>query len=203
MLAILGRLADVLRYLSDDGLWEEVGARLGRRLIVVYDLGREAVRLDSAAVAVYHDPEGNVLFRYGHSKDHRLDLAQFKVVLAILGRLVVMLALLVVGGDEADGGLYVPAILRARSVVCHGGVCVAGEMAAAGCTCFHARKDRSRPSMRMLTMRVFVCRRDADIRCARLGRRTHFLTALMLRRRSQACTAPDVVDGLAGHLCEA
>ena len=34
-------------------------------------------RLDSTSGVVHHDPEGSDLFRYGHSKDHRLDLAQF------------------------------------------------------------------------------------------------------------------------------
>jgi len=45
----------VLRYLSDDGTWEEVEAQLGRRPIRVYDLHQGPVRLDSTGVAVYHD----------------------------------------------------------------------------------------------------------------------------------------------------
>ena len=53
------RLADVLRYLSDDETWEEVETQLGQRLIRVYNLDREPVRLDSTTVAVYHDEEGN------------------------------------------------------------------------------------------------------------------------------------------------
>lgn len=57
------RLADVLRYLSDDETWEKVETRLGQRLIRVYDLEQEPVRLDSTSVAVYHDTEGNTLFR--------------------------------------------------------------------------------------------------------------------------------------------
>jgi transposase len=71
------RLADVLRILSDDETWERVETRLGQRLIRVYALSREPVRLDSTTAAVYHDPEGNTLFRHGYSKDHRPDLAQF------------------------------------------------------------------------------------------------------------------------------
>ena len=51
------RLADILRYLSDENAWEEVEARLGRRLIGVHNLGPDAVRLDSTEAAVYHDPE--------------------------------------------------------------------------------------------------------------------------------------------------
>ena len=46
------RLADVLRYLSDDEIWEQVETALGQRLIQVYDLPQETVRVDSTSVAV-------------------------------------------------------------------------------------------------------------------------------------------------------
>ena len=121
------RLADVLRYLSDDETWEEVETALSRRLIRVYDLHRGAVRLDSTSVAVYHDAEGNTLFRHGHSKDHRPDLAQFKVMLGALDPLGMPIATLVVAGNEADDGLYVPAIERSRPVVGQGGRLYIGD----------------------------------------------------------------------------
>ncbi len=121
------RLADVLRYLSDDEIWEEVETQLGKRLIRVYNLDREPVRLDSTTVAVYHDEEGNTLFRHGHSKDHRPDLAQFKVMLGTLDPLGMPLATLVVAGNEADDGLYGPAIARSRSVVGQGGRLYVGD----------------------------------------------------------------------------
>ena len=121
------RLADVLRYLSDDETWQEVETRLGQRLIRVYDLQQEPVRLDSTSVAVYHDAEGNTLFRHGHSKDHRPDLAQFKVMLSTLDPLGMPVATLVVAGNEADDGLYGPAITRSRSVVGQGGRLYVGD----------------------------------------------------------------------------
>jgi len=121
------RLADVLRYLSDDETWEEVETELGRRLIRVYDLHRGAVRLDSTGVAVYHDAERNTLFRHGHSKDHRPDLAQFKVMLGTLDPLGMPIATLVVAGNEADDGLYLPAIKRSRPVVGQGGRLYIGD----------------------------------------------------------------------------
>jgi len=121
------RLADVLRYLSDDETWEEVESELGRRLIRVYDLHQEPVRLDSTSVAVYHDAEGNSLFRHGHSQDHRPDLAQFKVMLGALDPLGMPIATLVVAGNEADDGLYVPTITRSRPVVGQGGRLYIGD----------------------------------------------------------------------------
>ncbi len=121
------RLADALRWLSDDECWEEIEQELGARLVRVYDLRRSRVRLDSTTVAVYHGAEGNTLFRHGHSKDHRPDLAQFKVMLATLDPLGMPLATLVVGGNESDDGLYAPAIRRARPVVGQGGRLYIGD----------------------------------------------------------------------------
>lgn len=121
------RLANVLRWLSDDEAWEEVETQLGQRLIRVYDLKREPIRLDSTTASVYHDTEGNSLFRHGHSKDHRPDLPQFKVMLGALDPLGLPVATLVVAGDEADDGLYVPAITRARGVIGQGGRLYIGD----------------------------------------------------------------------------
>lgn len=122
------RLADVLRTLSDDETWETVETQLSQRLVRVYDLKRGPVRLDSTTAAVYHDTEGNTLFRHGHSKDHRPDLPQLKVMLGALDPLGMPLATLVVAGNEADDGLYVPAITRARRVVGQGGRLYIGDV---------------------------------------------------------------------------
>lgn len=121
------RLADVLRSLSDDDVWEGVEERLGQRLIRTYDLRSCRVSLDSTTAAVYHDTEGNTLFRHGHSKDHRPDLPQFKVMLGALDPLGMPLATLVVSGNEADDGLYLPAITRVRRVVGRGGRLYIGD----------------------------------------------------------------------------
>ena len=122
------QLADVLSLLSDDRNWEAVECQLGQRLVRVYDLKRGPVRLDSTAVAVYHDTEGNTLFQHGHSKDHRPDLAQFKVMLASLDPLGMPVATMVVAGNRSDDGLYIPAIIRARQVVNQGGRLYVGDV---------------------------------------------------------------------------
>ena len=74
------RLADVLKELSDDLAWEQLENALGQRLIRVYNLQSDAVRLDSTSVSVHHQTDETELFRFGHSKDHRPDLPQFKVM---------------------------------------------------------------------------------------------------------------------------
>jgi len=121
------RLADVLRALSQDQAWEEVETHLGRRLIRVYNLNGDPIRLDSTTAAVYHDADESTLFRYGRSKDHRPDLAQLKVMLAALDPLGLPVATLVVPGDAADDPLYKPAIRRTRQVVGQGGRLYVGD----------------------------------------------------------------------------
>ena len=121
------RLATILRFLSDDTVWEEIETRLGQRLIRVYALKSDHVRLDSTAAAVYHDPERGTLFRHGHSKDHRPDLPQFKVMLGALDPMGMPAATLVIPGNRDDDGLYIPAIKRADPVVGQGGRLYIGD----------------------------------------------------------------------------
>ena len=121
------RLGDVLRYLSEDRSWAAIERELGQRAIRVYQLPQECVRLDSTSVSLYHDPEGTELIRYGHSKDHRPDLAQLKVMLATLDPLGAPLVTQVVAGNRGDDGLYVPAINEARAVVGKEGLLYVGD----------------------------------------------------------------------------
>jgi len=121
------RLGDVLRYLSDDGAWRQIEQQLGQHLVQAYELPRERVRLDSTSAAVYHDPEQGSLFAYGVSKDHRPDLAQLKVMLGALDPLGLPLATLVVAGNRADDGLYLPAWQQVRTVLNQAGLLYIGD----------------------------------------------------------------------------
>ena len=121
------RLGDVLRYLSEDDSWTAIEREVGQRLIRVYQLPPAWVRLDSTTVSLYHEPEGTELIRYGHSKDHRPDLAQLKVMLASLDPLGAPLVTQVVAGHRADDGLYVPVIDEVRKVVSQPGLLYLGD----------------------------------------------------------------------------
>jgi transposase len=121
------RLGDVLRYLSHDPSWVAIERELGQRTIRVYQLPQECVRLDSTTVSLYHDPEGSELIRHGHSKDHRPDLAQLKVMLATLDPLGAPLVTQVLAGNRADDGLYIPAIDEARAVLGQKGLLYVGD----------------------------------------------------------------------------
>lgn len=116
------RLGDVLRYLSDDGTWQVLEQRLGAQLVSVYALPVARVHLDSTTATLYHEVEGSSLFAYGHSKDHRPDLPQLKVMLGSLDPLGLPLTTLVVPGNRADDGLYWPAIQQVRAVLPQSGL---------------------------------------------------------------------------------
>jgi transposase len=121
------RLGDVLSYLSDDATWEAIEAELGQQVMQVYELSPERVHVDSTSAALYHDPEGNPLVRYGKSKDHRPDLAQFKLMLSSLSPMGMPLATLIVAGNRADDALYLPVIEQTRQVLQRRGLLYIGD----------------------------------------------------------------------------
>jgi transposase len=109
------RLAEVVRRLSLPEIWEPLEGQITQRLVRVYELPSERVRLDTTTAKVYGGNDLSVLFRRGHSKDHRPDLRQWKVMLAALDPLGVLVGADVVPGNRADDGLYVPMIARLRA----------------------------------------------------------------------------------------
>jgi len=121
------RLADLLQWLSKDSVWEEVENHLSQRLVQVYDLDQEPIRLDSTTASVYHNTEGNTLFRHGYSKDHRPDLPQLKIMLGTLDPMGMPLTTLVLPGGEADDGLYIPSVIRARQILGQGNHLYVGD----------------------------------------------------------------------------
>jgi transposase len=111
------RLEAVLRYLNCDDSWSVFESELGSNLLCVYDLKPERVRLDSTTASSHCgvNPEG--LFQWGHSKDHRPDLAQVKIMLSTLDPLGMPIATEILSGEKADDPLYIPAIERVRSTI--------------------------------------------------------------------------------------
>lgn len=111
------RLQAVLRYLSDDHSWSEFERELGSQLVQVYDLKPRIARLDSTTASTYCGVNPDGLFQYGHSKDHRPDLAQVKLMLSTLDPLGMPIATEILPGNKADDPLYTPAIERVRSTL--------------------------------------------------------------------------------------
>jgi len=111
------RLADLLDAVGRDEVGEALEEQLGQHLIRAYALPTDTGRIDTTTVSVYHQPEQTNLLDYGHSKDHRPDLRQFKEVLSTLDPVGVPLCSATVAGHCADDPLYLPIWRRMVKVI--------------------------------------------------------------------------------------
>ena len=110
------RLADMLDALSRTTAWAAFEREHNALLVRVYDLPTTTVRVDTTTVSTFATWDGadGGLFQFGHSKDHRPDLAQIKVPIAALDPLGMPVVTTVVAGNTADDPLYVPAIAQVQ-----------------------------------------------------------------------------------------
>jgi transposase len=129
------RLADMLDALSQPIVWAAFEQELNAGLVRVYKLPTQTVRVDTTTASTYAtvDEGAEGLFRFGHSKDQRPDLAQIKVPIAALDPLGMPLVTTVVAGNTADDPLYVPAIVQVQHCLSGSGRLFVGDckMAAA------------------------------------------------------------------------
>ncbi len=121
------RLAVGLDMLSDAARWAAFEAALNQRTLRVYALQARRVRIDTTTGSGYWQVTEEGLFQRGHSKDHRPDLPQLKVVLATLDPLGMPVATQVVAGHKADDPLYIPAIEQVRAGIGQRGLLYIGD----------------------------------------------------------------------------
>src|ERR671924_108633 len=121
------RLEIVLRRLSDDTRWATFEAALNQHTVRVYDLSTARVHVDSTTASAYATVSESGLFQFGHSKDHRPDLPQVKVMQAVLDPLGMPLATDVVSGGRADDPLYMPCMARVQASVGRHGLLYVGD----------------------------------------------------------------------------
>src|SRR6266700_115043 len=121
------RLALGLDALAQPEVWQRFEAALNKRLIRVYQLQPQRVRLDSTTTSGYWTVTEEGLFQLGYSKDHRPDLPQLKVMLSALDPLGLPLVTQVVAGKAADDPLYIPAIKRVSQSLPEHGVLYVGD----------------------------------------------------------------------------
>lgn len=121
------RLGALLRRLSDDAAWEAIEQDLWAASVTVYDLPLTGVRLDATTSAGYHQPQPDGLMQHGHSKDHRPDLPQLKLMAAAAEPTGQLLASDVVPGQSADDPLYTPLIRRVRTLLGRHGLLYSGD----------------------------------------------------------------------------
>ena len=93
----------------------------GQHLISAYELPTEICRYDTTSFNVYHqsDDSEDGLLRFGHSKDHRSDLLQFKQGLGTLDPAGIPLVTETISGNKADDRFYVPAWRQMSRTIGH------------------------------------------------------------------------------------
>lgn len=121
------RLGIVLRRLSPTPTWEALEDDLWQATVAVYSIELNSVRLDSTTIAGYHTPTEDGVMQYGHSKDHRPDLPQLKLMAAAAEPSGHLLACKVHPGQAADDPLYVPLLRRVRQMVGRSGLLYVGD----------------------------------------------------------------------------
>ena len=120
------RLTLLLRRLSKPETWETIETGLGRNILRVYELRPERVRLDATTISGFHAGGEDSLFQYGHSKDNPT-LKQVKAMVAALDPLGMPLVTQVVGGNQADDPLYIPAVDRVLKIIAGVGLLFVGD----------------------------------------------------------------------------
>jgi transposase len=122
------RLTLVLKRLSDLTVWPELEADLWHTQCDVYAVPPvQRVRLDATTSYGYHATEDDGLMQLGHSKDHRPDLPQFKLMAAAAEPGSLFLAGDVHPGNAADDPLYLPLYHRVRTLLGQPGLLYVGD----------------------------------------------------------------------------
>jgi transposase len=121
------RLTLLLARLSHPETWDRIEADLWNGTCEVYCLPLERIRLDSTTSYGFHTPGDGGLMQLGHSKDHRPDLAQFKLMAAAAEPTGQLIASTVHPGEAADDPLYLPMIERVRTLLGRTGLLYAGD----------------------------------------------------------------------------
>jgi len=138
------RLCLLLDYLGkDDAAWASYESKQIATLLRVYDLQARRVRIDSTTAKSYVAVTEGGLFQFGHSKEHRPDLPQLKINMAVLDPLGLPLSTTIVSGECADDPLYVPEIRKVQASLGQHGVLYVGDckMAALGTRAYLAAHD--------------------------------------------------------------
>ena len=122
------RLTLVLNRLSDPDAWHELEADLWHTQCEVYALPPvERVHLDATTSYGYHAIDDDGLMQLGHSKDHRPDLPQIKLMAAAAEPGGLFLAGDVHPGNAADDPLYLPLYRRVRDLLGQTGLLYVGD----------------------------------------------------------------------------
>jgi len=121
------RLGALLHRLSADEAWEAIEHDLWAATVTASDLHWTGIRLDSTTSYGYHQVAEAGLMQFGHSKDHRPDLPQLKLMAAAAEPMGQVVAADIHSGERADDRLYSSLIARVRALLGRSGVLYTGD----------------------------------------------------------------------------
>jgi transposase len=120
------RLSIVLRRFAEID-WTSLEKHLWTGTCEVYQIVPTSIRLDATTSCGYHTVNEGGLMQHGHSKDHRPDLPQLKLMAAAAQPSGQLIACDIVPGNAADDPLYVPLIGRVRGILGQKGLLYVGD----------------------------------------------------------------------------
>jgi transposase len=121
------RLAIVLRRLSKVSAWHALEAALWQRTLCVFAVPLAGVRLDGTTTYGFHASAPDSLMQVGHSKDHRPQLGQLRLMAACAQPSGHLLAAEVHPGNRVDDPCYQPLIERVQALLGQPGLLYAGD----------------------------------------------------------------------------
>ena len=107
--------------------WDDLESDLFYSCFDVYELPKQAFRVDTTTSCGYHAIQPDGIMQLGHSKDHRPDLPQRKIMAAVTQPLAFPVSTSVVPGNQSDDGLYWPTIVEVKRKVGGGGLLFVGD----------------------------------------------------------------------------
>jgi len=120
------RLSIILRRLAEAD-WTSLEKHLWEGTCEVYQIVPTSIRLDATTSCGYHTVSEGGLMQHGHSKDHRPDLPQLKLMAAAAQPSGQLIACDVAPGNAADDPLYVPLVGRVRDQLGQKGLLYVGD----------------------------------------------------------------------------
>jgi transposase len=107
--------------------WDDIESDLFYSCFDVYELPKDAFHLDTTTSCGYHTIEPGGIMQLGHSKDHRPDLPQLKIMAAVTQPLAFPVSTAVVAGNQSDDELYWPTIVEVKQKVGGAGLLFVGD----------------------------------------------------------------------------
>jgi transposase len=107
--------------------WDALESDLFHSCFDVYELPKDVFHVDATTTCGYHTIESDGIMQLGHSKDHRPDLPQLKIIAAVTRPEAFPVSTTLVPGNQTDDVLYWPTIVKVKEKVGGSGLLFCGD----------------------------------------------------------------------------